>query len=97
MSIDPVFLKPMVDMQVFIVWRVVKQRERTAILPGDTIEVDVGVKLPINTTSLPAELHIQVLKYDLTKFTYVTELDKVENITVPQPCTVWRNMTLVVP
>jgi len=92
-----VFLKPMVDIQVFAVWRPVYQRQTWTILPEDVIEVDIGIVLPINTSKLPAKLHLRVEKYDLYKLKYSVERSIVENITVPQAGTFWRNITVTVP
>jgi len=91
------FLKPIVDIQVFVVWRPVEQKQPWSLLPEDIIEVDIGVKLPINTTAKPARLEWRVEKYDLMNMLYDIERGAEEELRVVQPGIVWRNITIAVP
>jgi len=64
------FLKPFVDIQVFILYKAVKQKQLWTILPGDRIEIDIGVKIPINTTHIPAKLSWRVEALNLESLRY---------------------------
>ena len=94
---DVVFLKPFVDIQVFVIWRPVEQKQSWTILPNDVIEIDVGIKLPINTTEKPARLFWQLLKYDLRELRYVVDRGALEDIRSVGAGIIWRNYTVVVP
>jgi len=91
------YLKPMVDIQVFILWRPVEQKQSWTLLPEDIIEVDIGIDLPINTTYIPAKLTWQLEKYDLKGRRYSVERGSVEEIRSPSKGIVWRNITVAVP
>jgi len=91
------FLKPFVDIQVFIRWKPVKQKQSWTILPGDTIEVDIGVEIPINTTHIPAKLFWRVEVFKLKSSRYEVLRENTEELRVEKSGTVWRNITLEVP
>ena len=91
------YLKPMVDIQVFILWRPVEQKQRWSLLPEDIIEIDIGVKLPINTSSKPARISWRIEKYNLKNLIYDLERGAEEEVRVVKPSTIWRNITVVVP
>ena len=91
------FLKPMVDIQVFVLWRPIEQKQSWSLLPEDVIEVDIGIRLPINTTTKPAKLEWRVEKYNLMDRIFDIERGAEEEVRVVQPGTVWRNVTIVVP
>lgn len=94
---NTVFLKPFVDMQVIILWRPVRQKVKVAILPGDLIEVDIGVKIPVNTTSIPAKLMWRVDEFNLKKMKYTKMEGMTLDVKATKPGIVWRNVTIVVP
>jgi len=91
------YLKPMVDIQVFVLWRPVEQKQSWTLLPEDIIEIDIGIVLPINTTHIPAKLFWQMEKYDLKNKRYAVERGAVEEIRSPSKGIVWRNITVTVP
>ena len=92
-----VFLKPMVDIQVFMLWRPVEQKQTWSLLPEDIIEIDIGIRLPINTTSKPAKLEWRIEKYDLREMLFSVERESEEELKIVQPGIVWRNVTIAVP
>jgi len=92
-----VFLKPMVDIQVFVIWRPVEQKQRLTILPEDVIEVDIGIVLPINTSRKPAVLTWRIEKLDLEERRLKAFEGRYEEIRATLPGTVWRNVTITVP
>ena len=92
-----VFLKPMVDIQVFVLWRPVQQKQPWTILPEDLIEIDIGIVLPINTSSVPAKLSWELDKYDLRERTLTVMRGALEDVRAMEPGTVWRNITIAVP
>ena len=94
---NEVFLKPFVDIQVFVLWRPVEQKQSWTILPGDTIEIDIGVEIPINTTHIPAKLYWRVEAFNLKSMRYEVLRENVEELRVGKPGTVWRNITLEIP
>lgn len=94
---NEVLLKPFVDIQVFIRYKPVKQKQSWIILPGDTIEIDIGIKIPINTTYSPANLSWRIDVFDLKKSRYEVLRRNTEELRVEEPGTVWRNITLEVP
>jgi len=92
-----VFLKPMVDIQVFVLWRPIYQKQPWTLLPEDIIEIDIGIKLPINTSNIPAKLFWQLEKYDLKGRKFTVERGALEDIRSIEAGTVWRNVTATVP
>jgi len=91
------YLKPFVDIQVFALWRPVEQKQEWTILPEDMIEIDIGIILPINTSTIPARLEWKIEKYNLKNLTYEVERGSEEEIRVVQPGVVWRNVTISIP
>ncbi|RLB81445.1 MAG: hypothetical protein DRH17_09105 [Deltaproteobacteria bacterium] len=91
------FLKPQVDIEVFVLWRPIEQKQPWTLLPEDVIEIDIGIRLPINTSAIPARLEWRVEKYDLKNLVYEIERGAEEEIRVVQPGIIWRNVTVVVP
>ena len=91
------FLKPMVDIQVFVVWRPIEQKQPWSLLPEDVIEIDIGIKLPINTSTIPAKLMWKIEKYDLRNLVFEIERGSEEEIRIVKPGIVWRNITITVP
>jgi hypothetical protein len=91
------FLKPLVDIQVFIVWRPVHQKQGWTILPEDIIEIDIGIKLPTNTSSIPAKLAWKIEKYDFKLMKIHAIMGAEEEIRTVKPGIVWRNITILVP
>jgi len=94
---EELFLKPFVDIQVFILYKAVKQKQSWTILPGDRIEIDIGVKIPINTTHIPAKLSWRVEALNLKSLRYEAIRENAEELRVEKPGIVWRNITLEVP
>jgi len=64
------FLKPYVDIQVFIFYKAVKLKRSTSVLPGDMLEIDIGVKVRINTTHIPAKLTWRIEAFNLKSLKY---------------------------
>jgi len=91
------FLKPIVDIQVFVVWRPIEQKQPWSLLPEDVIEIDIGIKLPINTSVIPAKLVWKIEKYDLKNMVFDIERASEEEIRVTRSGIVWRNITVTVP
>ena len=94
---DTVFLKPFVDLHVFVIWKPVTQKTDVALLPEDIIELDIGLYTPINTTSLPARLHYKIQNYDLERKNWNVTADTTEEIRAVEPGIAWRNITLALP
>jgi len=90
-------LRPFADFQVFALWRPKETKQSWTLLPGDTIEIDVGGVIPINTTVIPLKLEYYVKAKNLTLNTFTDIVRNVEWIRVSSPGTVWRNFTVVVP
>jgi len=91
------FLKPMVDIQIFVIWRPVYQKQTWTLLPEDIIELDIGIKLPINTSKIPAKLFWQLEKYDLKGRKFAVERGALEDIRSITAGIVWRNVTVTIP
>ena len=94
---DVKYLKPMVDIQVFVVWRPIEQKQSWTILPEDLIEIDIGIKLPINTSSIPAKLLYNVEFMDLKEMVHKLFRGGLEDVRAAGAGVVWRNMTVTVP
>jgi len=94
---NEVFLKPQVDIQIFVLWRPIEQKQTWSILPEDIIEIDIGIRLPINTSTVPAKLVWRVEKLDLRNMTFVPERGAEEDLRIVRPGMVWRNITVSVP
>jgi len=92
-----VYLKPFLDLQVFVVWRPVRQKMATALLPEDVIEVDIGMYTPVNLTAVPASLRYVVRSYDLEGRRWNVTREAVERVRTTSAGFVWRNITLAVP
>ena len=91
------FLKPMVDIKVFVIWRPIEQKQTWTLLPEDTIEIDIGIEIPISTTEIPAKLSWSLEKYDLKNKKYATERGTLEDIRAVEPGIIWRNVTVAIP
>ena len=92
-----VFLKPFTDFYVIVLWRPVQVKQNWTILPGDLIEVDIGVYIPINTTVLPAVFKWFVRFKNLTSRAIEEIRGMSEEIRVTERGMLWRNMTIAVP
>jgi len=92
-----VFLKPQVDIQVFVLWRPVEQKQPWSLLPEDVIEVDIGVRIPVNTSTIPAKLSWRVDRLNLREMVFELERGAEEELRTTKPGVVWRNITVVVP
>jgi len=90
----PVWLKPFLDLKVFILWHIVETKTDYAILPEDIIEIDIGIEVPINITKVPMTLNI-TMDSVYTHRRYPM-LHKIENIT-SYAGIVWRNFTISLP
>jgi hypothetical protein len=91
-----VTFKPFLDMYPSIIWKPVKQRIDTAILPGDIIEIDIAYVIPAGGIK-DIEASYSVKSYNL----YKNEMDLVENktyiLSTVEPTTIYKNFTVVVP
>jgi len=94
---DAKFLKPFVDFQVFVVWRPVWQKVRHALLPEDVVEVCVGVRVPVNTTSIPARLLYGVQHLDPRRGAWNATAGEGEEVRAAAAGVIWRNFTVTVP
>ena len=94
---DVVFLKPFMDIRVFVRWRPVEQKLPYAILPGDVIEVDVGIEVPMNLTTVPMNFTANILSRDIMARVFRSVEMRREAIKTVTGGIVWRNFTLTVP
>jgi hypothetical protein len=94
---NQVFLKPFTDFYVVVLWRPVQVKQRWTILPGDLIEIDIGVYIPINTTALPAVFEWFVMFNNLTSGAIELARGVSEEIRATESGMLWRNMTIAVP
>jgi len=93
---NTVFLKPFVDLRVFIMWRIVHCRS-VGIIPGDTIEIMIGVETTTNTTSVPARLKWEVDYLDPQSMNFKVLRRGDEEIRARRPSVIWRNITITIP
>jgi hypothetical protein len=93
---NTVFLKPFVDFSVEAYVKVLSQKLPYILLPNDQIEIDIKVKVPINTTTIPAFLNLTINTRNINTSAMVKALSRNESI-VAQPGIVWRNYTVVLP
>ena len=90
---NTVFLKPFVDIKVFVTWEIVKQRVLGYLLPEDVIRVSIGIQVNVNITRLP--LHFRgFIKYHTPG--RIISKSFAEDVTAFAGI-VWRNYTIVVP
>ena len=92
-----VYLKPFVDIRVFVRWRPVETKLPYAILPGDIIEIDVGIWVPVNLTKIPMNLTAKILSRDIVARVFKEVEVRRESVKVVVRGIVWRNFTLTVP
>jgi len=91
-----VFLKPYVDLRVFIMWRVIHCRS-VGIIPGDIIEIMIGLETTTNTTSVPARLRWEIDYLDPQSMNFIVLRRGDEEIRARRPTIIWRNITITVP
>jgi len=91
-----VTFKPFLDMYVSIIWRPVKQKIDTAILPNDVIEISIAYVIPAGGIR-DIKLQYNVKSFNL----YKKDLEQIEGYETAtstlQPTTIYRNFTVVVP
>jgi hypothetical protein len=90
-------LKPFTDFQIIVVWSLKQAKQRWTILPEDIIEIDIGVIIPINTTSIPLKLNYSISAKDLKLKVFKPITSKYEEIRAIAPGIIWRNFTVTVP
>jgi len=91
-----VFLKPFVDLAVFVVWKPVEQKIAWALLPEDIIEVDIGISVNVNVTTTPANLLWSLMCHDVKRNVMKSIRDVREELRAYTGI-VWRNVTITVP
>jgi len=94
---DVVFLKPYVDLQVFIVYKAIELKVPTAVLPEDIIEIAIGVKTPVALKPKPMRLAYDIFEMNLRNMTFRVLRGGLENVTTQAPGIIWRNFTIMVP
>jgi len=90
------FLKPFLDIQVFVFYKAIRLKVPTAVLPEDIIEIDIGAKINIPLTK-PMVLKYRINYMNLKNMTFDLLQGKDENITTVAAGIVWRNFTIAVP
>ena len=93
----PRLFKPFTDFRVFVVWRPVQVKQSWTVLPGDVIEIDIGVEVPVNTTSVPAKFTWTASSKDLKTKAYEVVRGASEDVRAVKKGVVWRNVTVAVP
>jgi hypothetical protein len=91
-----VFLKPFLDLQLFVYYRFVQTKLPWALLPEDIIQIDIGVKTPI-ALSKPFLLVYGINSFDIRSKTLKLYSGGSESISVPSSGMIWRNFTVVIP
>jgi hypothetical protein len=89
--------KPFTDFRVFVVWRPVQVKQSWTVLPGDVIEIDIGVEVPVNTTAVPAKFTWTASSKDLKTKAYGVVRGASEDVRAVRKGVVWRNVTVAVP
>jgi hypothetical protein len=93
----PRTLKPFTDFRIVVLWRPKVVKQSWTLLPEDIIEIDIGVYIPINTTSIPLRLDYSISAKNLTlrEFRHISK--RFEEIRALAPGVIWRNFTVSVP
>jgi len=94
---NEVYLKPPADFYVVALWRTVKLKQPWTILPDDIIEIDIGVYIPVNTSSIPLNFSWRINDINLTERRprFMQGMD--ESVKTVARGMIWRNITIVVP
>jgi hypothetical protein len=90
-------LKPFTDFRVIALWRPKQVKQSWTLLPGDVIEIDIGIYIPINTTRIPLKLSYSITAKNLTLKVFKPVTEKSEDIKTTTACIVWRNFTVAIP
>jgi hypothetical protein len=93
----PRMLKPFTDFYVVLYWRPKQVKQSWSLLPEDIIEIDIGIYIPINTTSIPLKLNYSTSYRNLTLRTYRDIVKRFEELRVVKGGMIWRNFTLSIP
>jgi hypothetical protein len=94
---EPVYLKPFTDFYVIVLWRPARVKQAWTILPGDLIEIDIGVYIPVNTTTIPAVFKWFIEHRNVTTKALELMRGATEEIRASAPGLLWRNATITVP
>ncbi len=90
-----VFLKPYVNIQVFVIWKPIAQKLDYAVLPEDTIEVSIGVYVPLPLEDISMEIGMHV--YNVTERVFEVLEEREEIVETKAAGIVWRNYTIELP
>jgi len=90
-------LKPFTDFRVIALWRPKQVKQSWTLLPGDVIEIDIGIYIPINTSAIPLKLDYSITAKNLTLKVFKPVTKKSEEIKTTTACIVWRNFTVAIP
>jgi len=93
----PRMLRPFTNFYAVLCWRPKQVKQSWSLLPEDTIEIDVGVYIPINTTSIPLMLNYSISYKNLTIRAYRDIAKRFEELRAVKGGMIWRNLTLAVP
>jgi len=91
-----VFLKPFLDLQLFIYYRFIQTKLPWALLPEDIIQIDIGVKTPIALVK-PFLLTYEINSFDIRSKTFKLYSGGSESISLPSFGIIWRNFTVIIP
>jgi len=94
---NSVFLRPYVDIRVFVEWIAVEQKRPWALLPEDLVEIEIGIVIPTRTAENPVTLEWTIEKFDIEKKEYCVEQSGIDYIGAIEAGTAWRNITIEVP
>jgi len=105
---NTVFLKPFLDLHVFVIYKPVRLKIPTAVLPDDIIEIDIGlpddiIEIDIGIkTNIPLKLKPMSLRYwvhqmNLKEMKLEPLRGADENISTTEAGIIWRNLTVTVP
>ena len=92
-----VYLKPFTDFYVIILWRPIRVKQSWTILPGDIVEVDIGVYIPVNTTHIPAIFKYNIGALNITHKTIDIIKGVHEELKTHYSGIMWRNTTISIP
>jgi len=90
-------LKPFTDFRIIVLWRPKQVKQSWTLLPEDVIEIDIGIYMPINTTSIPLKLNYSITAKDLKLKAFKDITKRFEVIRAAAPGIIWRNFTVAVP
>jgi len=91
-----VILRPFLDMYPSIIWKPVKQKIDTAILPGDLIEVSIAYVIPAGGIK-DIKLQYNVKSFNLYTRSFEQIESREEYVSTLEPTTIYRNLTIVAP